>query len=1005
LNSLLESNTTFLIRLDLEGNYTYVNDSFCKKFGYLPQDILGKNYISTVHPEDIIKCSEIGLQIIQHPHQIHKTQIRKPNPTGGYIETEWEYVTIQNHEGKIKEIQGVGRDISDQKKMILELEEERNYLEMTIWGGRLGTFDWNLEKNEIRFNERWADMMGYENKPQTLSFSEWEMLIHPNDLTKVKESFDLLIQDERSYFEIEYRTKTTKGKQIWLRSTGKVIEKNKKKRNTRIIGILQDISETKEAETRIKTIENRNNSIVSMLNEGILIQNMKGEIISCNASAEKIFGLTFHQMKGKSSLDSIFRTIKEDGSHLPGEEHPAMKSIATGKIQTDVVMGVIKPNGETTWINAYSYLLFDDDTHTPYAVFSIFYDFTSRKKIEEELRKNKELLNETEKIAHIGGWELNYPTKKLQWTEETFILHEFEQRITPNLDELYLLYDAESRIELKKAIDELEKSGKNFDLELQLQLPSGHIKWVRVIGKAKYENNKVSQIIGSIQNISQIKNQAIQIQNEKDRLAGIIEGTDVGTWEWEIKTDKTIFNERWASMLGYTLDELDPISIQTWIDLTHPDDLIKANENLQKHFKHETQYYETKLRMRHKNGDWVWILDRGKVMKRNYIGEPLLMSGIHMDITAAKVLEDELKKLSMVAERTSNAVVVTDYKGRINWVNESFTRITGYHLDEVKGKKPKELFQYEGTDPETKLYLSKKLANKENVNCEIRNIGKHGNEYWLYLEIKAIFDSFGNHTGFMAVETDITESIKSKQALKFKNDQLMNINKELEQFVYIASHDLQEPLLTIKSCAEIITNEAGETLNPEMRIYLDFISKSSERLKELIKGLMQYSRIGREKKIENVNIQELLTDVKKDLDYSIEESSAVIKFEHLPIIEGHPTELRLLFQNLLSNAIKFRTKTKQPIIQINCKEDSEYWTFTVADNGIGIEQKNLEKVFIIFKRLHNRDEYDGTGIGLAHCKKIIDLHGGKIWMESEINKGTKVLFCIPKLQSFNEIAQ
>lgn len=181
-----------------------------------------------------------------------------------------------------------------------------------------------------------------------------------------------------------------------------------------------------------------------------------------------------------------------------------------------------------------------------------------------------------------------------------------------------------------------------------------------------------------------------------------------------------------------------------------------------------------------------------------------------------------------------------------------------------------------------------------------------------------------------------------------------------------------------------------------MNMYLDFIFQSSERLRELIRGLMQYSRIGRERHLLEMNIPNLIDEIKKDLQFSIEESSAIIHYNHLPVVHAYPTEMRLLFQNLISNAIKFRNKNTQTIIEINCSESTNNWAFTVEDNGIGVEEKNLEKIFIIFKRLHNRDEYEGTGIGLAHCKKIIDLHGGKIWMESEKGKGSKIIFTIPK---------
>ncbi|MFY8107776.1 MAG: PAS domain S-box protein [Bacteroidia bacterium] len=998
LNSLLESNTTFLIRLDLLGNYTYVNNAFCQKFGVSPSEIIGKNYLTTIHPDDLSECEKTGYQILTQPNLIHKSQIRKPKANGVYIDTDWEYVAIQNNEGIIKEIQGVGRDITDQKKMLLDLEEERNHLEMLIWGGRLGTWDWNLVSNEIVFNERWAEMLGYEGAQIKLAYSDWEKTILKSDLPKVKEALELTIKGERSFYELEYRCIGLNGKIIWMYSTGKVIEKNKKKKPLRILGIHQDITEKKDTESKIRTIEDRNNAIVSTLNEGIVIQNLDGEIISCNSSAEKLLGISFDQMIGKSSIDPIWKTIKEDGSEFPGEEHPAMKTLKTGVAQSDVVMGIIKPNGELTWINVYAHLLYHTDSKIPYAVFTIFHDFTDRKKAEEELEKNKNLLNDTGRVAQIGGWEFDLKSKQITWTEETFRIHEYYENSAPDLETIRAFFDETNLPILDNAFKMAIEKDIPFDLELKLKTLLGNEKWVRIIGKGKYDAEGITKIIGSVQNITKIKKQELELHSEKTRLNGIIEGTNVGTWEWDVRTNITIFNDRWASMLGYTLEELAPISFQTWVDLAHPIDLKNANAQIQKHLQKEIDYYEVEMRMRHKNGDWKWILTRGKIVKTDENNEPIQLSGIHIDITQSKLLEEELKKLSIVAERTSNAVVVSDNLGRITWVNESFTKITGYKLDEVKGKKPKSIFHYQGTNPETIKYLHNKLKKLEDAKCEIKNRGKFGQEYWIDLEIKALFDQSGVHTGFMAVQADITESRKAEQVLKHKNEQLENINKELEQFVYIASHDLQEPLLTIRNCAEIIKSEMAVNLDEEMNMYLDFIFQSSERLRELIKGLMQYSRIGRERRIEEINLNNLLLDIKKDLQFSIEESSSIIKYDELPTVNAYPTELRLLFQNLISNSIKFRTLNSQTIIEITCTESDENWSFMVEDNGIGVDPKNLEKVFIIFKRLHNRDEYEGTGIGLAHCKKIIELHGGKIWMESEKGKGCKVIFTIPKNQ-------
>ncbi len=225
---------------------------------------------------------------------------------------------------------------------------------------------------------------------------------------------------------------------------------------------------------------------------------------------------------------------------------------------------------------------------------------------------------------------------------------------------------------------------------------------------------------------------------------------------------------------------------------------------------------------------------------------------------------------------------------------------------------------------------------------------------------------------------------------------LQTKNQELEQFAYIASHDLQEPLQTVSSFTILLEKQYQGQLDQTADVYLNYISQSVSRMQALISGLLDYARIGHEKQPELVNCNDILKAVMDDLDATIKASNANIKLGHFPTIEVYPVEFKQLFQNLVSNAIKFRKEGIFPEISITAAEEQSSWVFSVADNGIGIDKVFYEKIFVIYQRLHPRSKYEGTGIGLAHCKKIVELHGGKIWVESEPNAGSIFYFRIPK---------
>jgi two-component system, sensor histidine kinase len=239
---------------------------------------------------------------------------------------------------------------------------------------------------------------------------------------------------------------------------------------------------------------------------------------------------------------------------------------------------------------------------------------------------------------------------------------------------------------------------------------------------------------------------------------------------------------------------------------------------------------------------------------------------------------------------------------------------------------------------------------------------------------------------------EVNNSLERK--VRLRTVELESKNKELEQFAYVASHDLQEPLRTTSAFVELLQKEYRGRLQGNADKYLDYLSQASDRMKTLIKDLLDYSRIGREKEAMLVECNKLMEEVLADLDKNVKESGVIVKVGALPVLYAYPTELKLLFQNLITNSIKFRQQDRIPEVSITSSEETRHWTFTVSDNGIGIEDMFLERIFNIFQRLHTRSQYEGSGIGLAHCKKIAELHGGGIWAESEPGEGSRFIFTI-----------
>ena len=233
-----------------------------------------------------------------------------------------------------------------------------------------------------------------------------------------------------------------------------------------------------------------------------------------------------------------------------------------------------------------------------------------------------------------------------------------------------------------------------------------------------------------------------------------------------------------------------------------------------------------------------------------------------------------------------------------------------------------------------------------------------------------------------------------------QSQELISKNQELEQFAYIASHDLQEPLNTISSFIGLISEDYGESFDEIGKESLTFIQDASIRMKKLIDALLQYSRLGRNTDRQNIKLSLLISQLTADLKSVLNKTKAELLVEDLPDVLGSAVEIRLLFQNLISNAIKFVENDTIPIIKIRsksiCNDTGEKRIqFSVEDNGIGIPKEHQDRIFAIFQRLHTRDKYEGTGIGLAQCKKIVESHKGEIWLTSKVGEGTTFYFTLP----------
>lgn len=363
-----------------------------------------------------------------------------------------------------------------------------------------------------------------------------------------------------------------------------------------------------------------------------------------------------------------------------------------------------------------------------------------------------------------------------------------------------------------------------------------------------------------------------------------------------------------------------------------------------------------------------------------------------IDITERKRADERFR---LVVESGPNAMVLVNELGVISLVNMQAEKLFGYSRSELMGKKIEMLLpaRFSEHHPGHRdVFFTKPQTRSMAMGRELFGLRKDGSEVQVEIGLNPIETTEGIMV--LASIADITER-KLQEATRKRHLELEIKNKELEQFAYIASHDLQEPLRTVSNYVQLLEEDFATELDENATKYLNTIQRATKRMSVLIKALLDFSRLGRDRTLTAVDLNKVVEDTLADLESMIQISKAQIETQDLPIVQASATEMRQLFQNLISNAIKFCKPDMQPQVRILCEAKDHRWEFAIVDNGIGIVPEHYDRIFQIFTRLNATEEFEGYGIGLANCKKIVELHEGEIWIESVYGTGTTIKFTLP----------
>jgi PAS domain S-box-containing protein len=372
---------------------------------------------------------------------------------------------------------------------------------------------------------------------------------------------------------------------------------------------------------------------------------------------------------------------------------------------------------------------------------------------------------------------------------------------------------------------------------------------------------------------------------------------------------------------------------------------------------------------------------------KDHQGRIIGASKVARDITQRKKSEKRLLEQAYLLDLSSDAILVRDAQDRIVDWNKAAERMYGFTREEALGKISHELLRTEF--PEPLPAIREILLRDGRWSGELSHLRRAGSRIITLSRWVAERDQKSDLIRILESNNDITERVRVQEELR-------RANQDLEQFAFSASHDLQEPIRSIKLYSELLACEFGDNLHPDARRYLEYLRSGATRMETLVRDLLAYTRAGlSDEPAEITDANKALQAALSALSGATTEARVRITSDPLPTVQVRATHLEQLFQNLISNAIKYRSPDRAPEVHIGAKRQKLQWDFTVSDNGIGIEPEYKENIFGLFKRLHTSEEYSGTGIGLAICQRIIDRYHGRIWVESETSKGSTFHFTLP----------
>ena len=975
------------------------NDRLCEIYGYSREELPHIAWTKITHPDDLdldLAEYEKVMRDESDGYVMDKRYIRKD---GQIIYASIDVKAVRKEDRTVDFFVATVQDISDRKlaeaqqmqieKALAESEERYRQVVQT----QIDFVMRSLPDTTITFvNESLCRALGM-SLDQVIGL-KWIDFAPPDELQSTLQKVSTLSpinpsflgenHDKRADGQIGFTQWINqgifddRGQLIGLQSAGRDITALKNAEND-----LQKLNE--ELERRIeertgdlKQSEARNLAILQSLPDLLLILKRDGTCVDC------ILPSTFDKAKYVPIQNHISEVLPPETLAL--QLQISEKAIATGEIQI-----------YEHQLSKFGKIVHEEVRISPYRddeVLVIVRDISDRKQAEQLLLKSDTHLKVAQRIGKVGSWEFEINTGKLTWSDEIFRIYGLQPSPEPpNYDELQRYIYPDDLELFNETVQNAINLAQSYDLEHRLVQPNGTLIYVMARGEMIYDaSGQLTHIIGTAMDISDRK-QAEQLLLKSDtHLKAAQRISKLGSWEFDLQTGEVIWSEEVFRIFGRDHQTGTPTyqELQSYI---HPDDWEYFNEVVKQAIA-TAQSYDVDYRVCWADGTLVYISARGEIIC-DPMGQAIQIIGTVMDISDRKLAEQQLQDVTARLTLAVKSAAV----GIWEWDIVNNCLIWDERTYELYGIIPDPMIDaylawanrvHPSDRPSAEIAVQMALNGEKDYETEFRIILPDDSIRYLKAYALVQRNQAGEPQRLIGINFDITEHKQSEAKILETAHQLANTNRELETFSYSVSHDLRAPLRHMNGFVNALQQQLQkhhDVLNdPKVAHYLQVIERSSQKMGNLIDGLLSLSRYGR-RPIESkqLSIRELVDEaidmIRSDPHYN---SSIEFAIADLPIKYGDRALLQQVFHNLIGNAVKFSRNQLHPCIVIDTLPDG---TIRIKDNGVGFQMEYADKLFGAFQRLHTESEFEGTGIGLAIVQRIVQRHGGSVWAEGSPNQG------------------